>query len=118
MAATGWKEHGGRITDGVIPGLLQRILPLGRIRTDVHAGRPIRKQVLLVSVSHRTASARPGPPKDRVPAPAPPSPAGWRRWVVPLGVAIVFVAVLFFNPFAITGAPGHQNDHERLGPRR
>ncbi|MCW2943317.1 MAG: Microtubule-severing ATPase [Actinoallomurus sp.] len=53
-----------------------------------------------MSVSHRTASARPGPPKDRVPAPAPPSPPGWRRWVVPLGVAIAFAAVLFFNPFA------------------
>ncbi|HEY0540563.1 MAG TPA: ATP-dependent zinc metalloprotease FtsH [Actinoallomurus sp.] len=53
-----------------------------------------------MSASHRTASARPGPPKDRVPAPAPPSPPGWRRWVLPIGVAIAFAAVLLFNPFA------------------
>jgi cell division protease FtsH len=53
-----------------------------------------------VSTVHRTTSARPGPPKDRAPAPAPPSSPSWRRWVVPLGVGIAFAAVLFFNPFA------------------
>jgi cell division protease FtsH len=53
-----------------------------------------------VSAPHRTASARPGPPKDRVPAPAPPAPPDWRRWVLPLGVAIAIAALLFFNPFA------------------
>jgi cell division protease FtsH len=68
--------------------------------TNVHDGRPTRKQVPLVSASNRTTSARPGPPKDRVPAPAPPSPPGWRSWTVPLGVATAFAAVLFFNPFA------------------
>ena len=54
----------------------------------------------LVSVSHRTGSAQPGPPKKRVPAPASPSPSGWRRWVLPLGAALVFGFFLFFNPFA------------------
>ncbi|GAB2830459.1 ATP-dependent zinc metalloprotease FtsH [Actinoallomurus bryophytorum] len=51
-----------------------------------------------MSVAHRTASARPGPPKEPVPPPAPPSPPGWRRWILPLGVALAFVAILFFNP--------------------
>jgi cell division protease FtsH len=51
-----------------------------------------------VSASHRTTSARPGPPKDRAPTPAPPPPPNWRRWVVPTGISIAFVAVLFFNP--------------------
>jgi cell division protease FtsH len=53
-----------------------------------------------VSASHRTGSARPGRPKNRVPSPAPSSPPGWRKWVVPLGLAAVFAAVLLVNPFA------------------
>jgi cell division protease FtsH len=52
-----------------------------------------------VSVSHRMGSARPDPPKNRVPAPASPSPPGWRRWVLPVGAALVFGFLLFFNPF-------------------
>jgi cell division protease FtsH len=56
--------------------------------------------VSLVNVSHRTSSAKPDPAKkNRVPAPAPPSPPGWRRWVLPLGAALVFAFFLFFNPF-------------------
>ncbi|MGH3377244.1 MAG: ATP-dependent zinc metalloprotease FtsH [Actinoallomurus sp.] len=50
-----------------------------------------------MSVSHRTDSAQPDPPKNR--APAPPSPPGWRRWVLPLGAALVFGFFLFLNPF-------------------
>jgi cell division protease FtsH len=55
--------------------------------------------VPLVSVSHRAGSAKPNPPKNRVPPTVPPSPSGWRRWVLPLGAALVFAFFLFFNPF-------------------
>ena len=43
-----------------------------------------------------TTTARSGPPKDRPAAPAPPPPPGWRRWLIPIGVALT--AVLLFAP--------------------
>jgi cell division protease FtsH len=43
-----------------------------------------------------TANARSGPPRDRPPAPAPPPPPGWRRWLIPIGVA--FTVILLFTP--------------------
>ena len=41
-----------------------------------------------------TATAKSGPPKDSPPAPAPPPPPGWRRYLIPIGVA-VSLALLF-----------------------
>ena len=52
-----------------------------------------------MSVSHRTNSTRQDPPRNRVPAPTPPSSPAWRRWVLPLGAALVFGFFLLFNPF-------------------
>src|SRR3954453_873452 len=43
-----------------------------------------------------TAQARSGPPADRPAAPAPPPPPGWRRWLIPIGIALT--AVLLFAP--------------------
>jgi len=43
-----------------------------------------------------TTTARSVPPKDRPAAPAPPPPPGWRRWLIPIGVALT--AVLLFAP--------------------
>src|SRR4051812_8679171 len=43
-----------------------------------------------------TTTARSGPPKDRPAAPAPPPPPGWRRWLIPIGIALS--AVLLFAP--------------------
>jgi cell division protease FtsH len=57
-----------------------------------------------------TAKARPGPPTDRPAAPAPPPPPGWRRWLIPIGVALT--AVLLFAP-RMGGAPA-EVDYGRL----
>ena len=43
-----------------------------------------------------TTNARSGPPKDRPAAPAPPPPPGWRRFLIPLGVALT--VLLLFLP--------------------
>jgi cell division protease FtsH len=43
-----------------------------------------------------TANARSGPPRDRPPAPAPPPPPGWRRWLIPIGLALT--VILLFTP--------------------
>src|SRR3954452_8577157 len=43
-----------------------------------------------------TTNARSGPPKDRPVAPAPPPPPSWRRWLIPLGIALTLV--LLFVP--------------------
>lgn len=48
-----------------------------------------------------TATAKSGPPKDRPPAPAPPPPPAWRRYLIPIGVALT-VFLLFF-PFGRMG---------------
>ena len=42
-----------------------------------------------------TPTARSGPPKDRPAAPAPPPPPGWRRWLIPIGLALTAVLLLF-----------------------
>jgi cell division protease FtsH len=52
--------------------------------------------VTLVTTSHHTASARPGPPKERAPASAPPPPPRWRVWLLPIGLLIS--ALLLFHP--------------------
>src|SRR3954469_18809371 len=43
-----------------------------------------------------TTNARSGPPKDRPVAPAPPPPPTWRRWLIPVGIALTLV--LLFVP--------------------
>ncbi|MFI5952381.1 ATP-dependent zinc metalloprotease FtsH [Cryptosporangium sp. NPDC051539] len=44
-----------------------------------------------------SATAKSGPPKDRPVAPAPPPPPGWRRFLIPIGVALTLL--LLFFPF-------------------
>ena len=56
-----------------------------------------------------TVRARSGPPKDRPAPPAPPPPPGWRRWLVPIGVAITLV--LLFLP---TGSAPREVDYGDL----
>ena len=41
-----------------------------------------------------TAKARSGTPNDRPPAPAPPPPPGWRRFLIPVGVAFTLLLLL------------------------
>jgi len=48
-----------------------------------------------------TATAKSGPPKDRPPAPAPPPPPAWRRYLIPVGVALTLF--LLFFPFGGVG---------------
>jgi cell division protease FtsH len=57
-----------------------------------------------------TAKARSGPPADRPAAPAPPPPPGWRRWLIPIGVALT--AVLLFAPRM--GSAPEQVDYGQL----
>jgi cell division protease FtsH len=57
-----------------------------------------------------TTNARSGPPKDRPTAPAPPPPPSWRRWLIPLGVAIT--ALLLFVPLG--GSNSKQVDYGTL----
>jgi cell division protease FtsH len=52
-----------------------------------------------VSTSHHTSSARPSPPKRRKPTPEPPTSAGWRTWIVPIGIAIMFAVALAFYSY-------------------
>ncbi|WP_063725744.1 ATP-dependent zinc metalloprotease FtsH [Cryptosporangium arvum] len=48
-----------------------------------------------------TANARSGPPRDKPPAPAPPPPPAWRRYLIPIGVALTLF--LLFFPFGRMG---------------
>ncbi|SHN74500.1 ATP-dependent zinc metalloprotease FtsH [Cryptosporangium aurantiacum] len=48
-----------------------------------------------------TPPAKSGPPKDRPPAPAPPPPPGWRRFLIPIGIALTLI--LLFFPFGGMG---------------
>ncbi len=52
----------------------------------------------MTRTSHQTTSARPGPPKDKVPAPAPPPPPRWRVWLLPVG--LVLTALLLLHPIS------------------
>ncbi|HLY83665.1 MAG TPA: ATP-dependent metallopeptidase FtsH/Yme1/Tma family protein, partial [Acidimicrobiales bacterium] len=45
--------------------------------------------------THKSTSARPGPPHDRAPVPPPPPPR-WRPWLLLLG--IVLTLTLLFRP--------------------
>jgi cell division protease FtsH len=58
-----------------------------------------------------TASARPGPPADRPIAPAPPPPPGWRRFLIPIGVALT--VLLLFSGSLFGKAPS-QVDYGQL----
>jgi cell division protease FtsH len=64
-----------------------------------------------VNTWHRATSARSGPPKKSVPparpgpakksvppAPAPPSSPSWRRWLLPAGIVIAFLALVLVRP--------------------
>ncbi len=50
-----------------------------------------------------TARARPGPPGDRRPAPAPQKPPGWRQWLIPLGLLLTLL-FLFLPVFGSSPA--------------
>ena len=56
-----------------------------------------------------TNNARSGPPKDRPAAPAPPPPPGWRRWLIPAGLALSLL--LLFLPM---GSRPAEVDYGRL----
>jgi cell division protease FtsH len=42
---------------------------------------------------HETRSAKPGPPNEP-PKPTPPSPPSWRRWLLPIGIAITLLLLI------------------------
>src|SRR5258707_9888707 len=50
-----------------------------------------------------SAPAKSGPPKDTPPKPAPPPPPGWRRYLLPIGIAIT--VLLLFTPGRFGPAP-------------
>lgn len=50
-------------------------------------------------IRHLTTQASSGPPDDKPKGPAPPLPPRWRRWLLPLGLAMSLL--LLFSP-----APG------------
>ena len=53
-------------------------------------------QVPIMKTSHRTNSARPGPPNGPIPPAANAPPPRWRMWLLPVGIAISLL--LLFHP--------------------
>src|SRR5689334_3613478 len=54
------------------------------------------------SATHRTGSARSGPPDRPPPAPTPPPPPRWRNWLLVAG--LLLTAALFLLPIPTSGS--------------